>query len=68
MAADPDLRERLREWRRAIAKEQGVAAFVVLHDTTMDEICRRQPSSTAALLSVPGIGEKKLERYGRQIL
>jgi ATP-dependent DNA helicase RecQ len=68
IAAGPDLRERLREWRRTTAKEQGVAAFVVLHDTTMDEICRRQPSSTEALLSVPGIGEKKLERYGRQIL
>jgi ATP-dependent DNA helicase RecQ len=68
IAVDPDLRERLREWRRTTAKEQGVAAFVVLHDTTLDEICRRQPSSTAGLLGVPGIGEQKLARYGRQIL
>ena len=41
---------------------------MVLHDTTLDEICRLQPASPAALLEVPGIGERKLEVYGRQIL
>lgn len=68
IAVDAGLRERLREWRRTTAKEQGVAAFVVLHDTTLDEICRKQPSSPSALLGVSGIGEQKLARYGRQIL
>jgi ATP-dependent DNA helicase RecQ len=62
------LREHLREWRRNTAKEQGVPAFVVLHDTTLDEICRRGPSSPAELLEVAGIGERKLEVYGRPIL
>jgi ATP-dependent DNA helicase RecQ len=68
IAVDAGLRERLREWRRTTAKEQCVAAFVVLHDTTLDEICRKQPSSPSALLGVSGIGEQKLARYGRQIL
>jgi ATP-dependent DNA helicase RecQ len=67
-SVNPDLREHLREWRRSTAKQQGVPAFVVLHDTTLDEICRLQPASPAALLEVPGIGERKLEVYGRQIL
>ena len=41
---DPELREYLREWRRETAKQQNTPAFVVMHDTTLDEICR-----TAAL-------------------
>ena len=47
--ADAELQEYLREWRRTTAKEQGVPAFVVLHDTTLEEICLRQPSSIADL-------------------
>jgi len=67
-SADAELREYLREWRRATAKEQGVPAFVVLHDTTLEEICRRRPSSIADLLSITGIGERKAEVYGKGIL
>jgi ATP-dependent DNA helicase RecQ len=63
-----ELREYLREWRRTTAKEQGAPAFVVLHDTTLEEICRQQPSSIAELLSITGIGERKAEVYGKGIL
>ena len=66
--ADAELKDYLREWRRITAKEQGVPAFVVLHDTTLEEICRRQPSSIADLLSITGIGERKAEVYGKGIL
>jgi len=66
--ADMELQEYLREWRRITAKEQGVPAFVVLHDTTLGEICGRQPSSIADLLSITGIGERKAEVYGKGIL
>jgi ATP-dependent DNA helicase RecQ len=65
---DEELREYLREWRRATAKEQGVPAFVVLHDTTLDEVCSRRPSSIAELLGITGIGERKAEVYGKGIL
>ena len=65
---DVDLREYLRNWRREIAKEQGVPAFVVLHDTTLEEICKRNPASTADLLNITGIGERKAQTYGQQIL
>ena len=65
---DSDLREYLREWRRNAAKEQGMPAFVVLHDTTLEEICRIRPSSIAQLLTITGIGERKAEMYGREIL
>jgi ATP-dependent DNA helicase RecQ len=65
---DADLREYLRDWRRTIAKEQNIPAFVVLHDSSLEEICRRHPKSLAELLQVAGIGERKAETYGKQIL
>jgi ATP-dependent DNA helicase RecQ len=66
--ADSDLREFLREWRRETANRQNVPAFVVMHDTTLDEICRIRPGSLDGLLQVSGIGERKAELYGREIL
>jgi len=65
---DEDLKEYLREWRRSVAKEMKLAAFVVMHDSSLDEICRRRPNSIDQLLGIPGIGEKKAETYGREIL
>ena len=65
---DAELREYLREWRRGIAKEQGVPAFLVLHDTSLDEICQQNPSSIAELLDITGIGERKAHTYGLEIL
>ena len=67
-AVDAGLRELLREWRRATSREQGVAAFVVLHDTSLDEICRMQPKSIPELLRITGIGVRKAELYGQGIL
>ena len=66
--ANEDLREYLREWRRKTAKEQGMPAYVVLHDSSLDEICRLQPTSVRELLSITGIGERKAELYGQAIL
>jgi ATP-dependent DNA helicase RecQ len=63
-----DLREYLREWRRMTAKEQSVPAYVVLHDSSLDEICRLQPTSIAELLKITGIGERKADLYGQGIL
>ena len=67
-SSDIELREYLREWRRVTAKEQGVPAFVVLHDTSLDEICRIQPASIDQLMTVTGIGERKADMYGQRIL
>ena len=43
-------------------------AYVVLHDSSLDEICRVQPKSVADLLRITGIGERKAELYGQAIL
>ncbi|MFZ0818011.1 MAG: RecQ family ATP-dependent DNA helicase [Candidatus Sulfotelmatobacter sp.] len=63
-----ELREYLREWRRAMAKEKNAPAYIVLHDSSLEEICRRQPKFFAELLEIPGIGERKAEVYGQSIL
>jgi ATP-dependent DNA helicase RecQ len=60
--------ERLRSWRAAIAKEQGVPAYVIFHDSTLREVATTSPSSLAELGKVSGIGETKLARYGQQLL
>jgi ATP-dependent DNA helicase RecQ len=65
---DEGLRERLREWRRVVAKEREIPAFVVMHDTSLDELCRRKPGSAQELRQVHGFGEKKTADYGPQIL
>ncbi|HWZ76566.1 MAG TPA: RecQ family ATP-dependent DNA helicase [Candidatus Sulfotelmatobacter sp.] len=68
MEPDADLRDYLREWRRKTAKEQGMPAYVVLHDATLEEICRIRPSSIAQLRTITGIGERKAATYGQEIL
>jgi len=64
---DSELREYLREWRRATAKQQGVPAFVVMHDSSLDDICRKRPGSISELLHISGFGEYKSKMYGEQI-
>ena len=66
--ADGRLFEKLREWRAATAKEQGVPAYVVFHDATLREIAARKPADLTALSGVTGVGENKLARYGEQVL
>ncbi|MCP2325359.1 ATP-dependent DNA helicase RecQ [Hamadaea flava] len=60
--------ERLRAWRAATAKEQGVPAYVIFHDATLRQIATEAPVSLAALGTVTGVGENKLAKYGDQIL
>jgi ATP-dependent DNA helicase RecQ len=64
----PELREFLREWRRETASEQNIAPFIVMHDTTLDDLCRVRPTSLQGLMRVSGIGEIKAKKYGAQIL
>ena len=66
--ADPDLVEYLRDWRRAAAKRQGVPAFMVMHDSSLDDLARRRPNSLAELHAVSGFGERKVEAFGKLIL
>jgi ATP-dependent DNA helicase RecQ len=65
---NPRLYERLRALRLRLADERGVAAFVILHNRTLREICRKLPTGRTQLAAITGIGEAKLERYGDVLL
>ncbi|UAW64320.1 DNA helicase RecQ [Mycoavidus sp. HKI] len=60
--------ERLRAWRSKTAKSEGVAAYVIFHDSTLAEIARLVPSTISELRTVSGVGALKLERFGTQLL
>jgi ATP-dependent DNA helicase RecQ len=60
--------ERLRAWRAATAKEQGVPAYVIFHDATLRQIATQMPATLDALGTVSGVGENKLAKYGEGVL
>jgi ATP-dependent DNA helicase RecQ len=62
------LRERLREYRRATSTAEGIPAYRVFPDATLDDLVLRRPSTYDELLACAGIGPTKLERYGDDIL
>jgi ATP-dependent DNA helicase RecQ len=63
-----ELREYLRLWRRDVARSRGLPAFAVMHDTSLEELCRYMPDSLAALRRIHGFGERKTETFGREII
>jgi len=60
--------EALRGWRRDMAKEHGVPAYTIFHDSTLLELAERLPDSLDDLRDISGIGATKLERYGEALL
>jgi ATP-dependent DNA helicase RecQ len=58
----------LRQWRWETAKEHGVPAYTVFHDSTLRELSGTLPRSLDELRSISGIGAKKIERYGPALL
>jgi ATP-dependent DNA helicase RecQ len=60
--------DRLRAWRVEAARRHGVPAYVIFHDATLREIARLRPSSLDTLRGISGIGARKLEAYGEDIV
>jgi DNA helicase-2/ATP-dependent DNA helicase PcrA len=65
---DEELFERLRTWRKERATDDGVPAFVVFTDATLQLIAEHRPGDEEALLRISGVGRSKLERYGEDLL
>ncbi|MGW5981744.1 DNA helicase RecQ [Bacillus mycoides] len=65
---DHPLFEMLREVRKEIAQGEGVPPFVIFSDQTLKDMCAKMPQSDSELLTVKGIGEHKLVKYGSQFL
>jgi ATP-dependent DNA helicase RecQ len=65
---DPDLFERLRRWRGEQAKKQQVPAYVVLHNSHLEEISARKPGTMHELGAIRGVGLRRAARYGDELL
>jgi ATP-dependent DNA helicase RecQ len=59
---------RLKAWRSEVARAHNLPAYIVFNDATLAEMARRQPASLAELATISGVGTRKLEAYGRDIL
>jgi len=60
--------EALKAWRAEVAREHNLPAYIVFHDATLAEMAQALPDSLDALGQISGVGAKKLEAYGREIL
>jgi ATP-dependent DNA helicase RecQ len=60
--------ERLRAWRGAVARERQLPAYVIFHDATLRSIAAHGPRSLEALVSISGVGPRKLADYGQSLL
>ncbi len=58
----------LKAWRAEVAREHNLPAFVVFHDATLAAMARERPASLGQLADISGVGVKKLEAYGPEIL
>ena len=58
----------LKAWRAGVAKEHSLPAYVIFQNVTLAEMARRQPQDLDELANISGVGAKKLEAYGADIL
>ncbi|MDO8374713.1 MAG: DNA helicase RecQ [Polaromonas sp.] len=58
----------LKAWRAEVAKEHNLPAYVIFHDATLAAIAERAPQSLDDLQGISGIGAKKLDAYGQEVL
>jgi len=65
---DDELLLQLKDWRLRTAKEMSVPAYVVFTDNTLIAIAELLPTDDAALVAIPGIGARKLEQFGPDVL
>jgi ATP-dependent DNA helicase PIF1 len=59
---------KLRAWRLKRASTDKVSAFIIAHNSLLEELARRKPQTAQALLGVKGFGQNKLDKYGSEIL
>lgn len=59
---------KLRNWRRETAIREGVKPYIIFSDATLIELCNKLPKTQKELLEIRGMGEKKFNKYGEEIL
>ena len=63
-----DLFNKLRIWRRDTAIKEGVKPYIIFSDATLIELCNKLPKTEQELLQIRGMGEKKFNKYGEELL
>lgn len=63
-----DLYQKLKTWRKAQAEEEKLPAFCIFSNQVLEGIVKKRPQIKEELLNIKGFGEKKFEKYGKQIL
>lgn len=63
-----ELFEHLRELRLDLARQKGVPPYIVFADATLEEMAAERPTTEADLSKISGVGEQKLQEYGRAFL
>ena len=63
-----ELKKELREWRRVKALIEGVQAYIIFNDLTLDELVLKQPTTLEQLKQINGIGDFKVQKYGNEII
>jgi ATP-dependent DNA helicase RecQ len=65
---DQELWEELRECRKYLAEENNVPPYVIFHDATLKEMVDTMPMSASEFLTLTGVGDSKLEKYGADFI
>lgn len=65
---NPDLLQKLKEWRRKTANSEGIELFRVFANKVLENIAEVKPANKEELLAIKGIRDKKFVRYGKDIL
>ena len=68
VAVDPDTWAALRAERRRLAESEGVPPYVIFHDATLLAMLEQRPANLGEFAALPGVGARKLERYGEAFL
>jgi len=63
-----ELEAELKSWRRNLAKSEDLPAYIIFNDATLRELVEKRPYTSNSLLQITGLGEAKVEKYGRDIL
>ncbi len=66
--AERETLDALKAWRGEVARAHNLPAYVIFHDSTLRAIAQRSPRSEADLDGIPGLGQKKREAYGAEVL
>jgi len=65
---DEALFEKLRSLRKGLADEQGVPPYIIFSDRSLHDMCRYYPATLSAMAGISGVGDAKLERYGKEFI